>query len=218
MKIARDGFGIIGVLVVCNSLLTIAYLSRPLTWHPFLLIFGWLLTALVIFFFRDPQRTIPTGTNIVIAPADGRIVQITETYEQHHFKSRVQQISIFLSLYDVHINRIPISGTIVYFDHLNGKFRPAFTKRASLENEHTIIAIEDNGRRVVFKQIAGIIARRIVCHVTAGSKVTAGQKFGMIRFGSRIDLFLPPDVELNVHENDKIIGGETIIGRFTCST
>ncbi|MBN1155249.1 phosphatidylserine decarboxylase family protein [candidate division KSB1 bacterium] len=214
MKISKDGYGIIAFLGFLNIMITIAYFLPVCTWHSGFLYLAWVVLIFILFFFRDPDRTIPNDPNVVIAPADGKIVNIVNEYEDHLFESNVVRISIFLSLFDVHINRMPISGKIIYFNYLKGKFIPAFKEKASLENEQTIIGIENDGQIVLLKQIAGIIARRIVCYVRTGHRVKIGQRFGMIRFGSRVDLFLPPDTELNVHENDRVKGGETIIGRF----
>ncbi len=169
-----------------------------------------------MYFFRDPERTVPEDPNAILSPADGKVVQITEVREDDFFKAPVTRVSIFLSVFNVHVNRVPISGKVEYFRYLPGKFIAAFNEKASLDNEQTVIGIVDsNGRKVMFKQIAGIIARRIVCILREGHRVTSGERMGMIRYGSRVDVFFrPEEVELKVKKGDKVTGGETIIGVF----
>ena len=167
-----------------------------------------------IFFFRDPQRKIPQEENLVLAPADGRVIGL-ENFENYPFiDSSGTKLSIFLSLWDVHINRAPISGKVISLKYSQGNFNPAFKKKASSENEQNEIRLGNDKVKVVLKQIAGILARRIVCHVKEGDVVKSGERFGMIKFGSRVEIFLPEKVKIEVGLNQKVKAGETVIGRF----
>ena len=183
--------------------------GRPGLWFlSFLLLF---LALFFAYFFRDPEKQIPFGENLILSPADGKIVAIETASEPLFLKSQAQKISIFLSPLDVHINRIPVSGKVDYFSYLPGKFLAAYKDKASTDNEQTVIGISSSNGKILFKQIAGILARRIVCRLKPGQDVHAGEKFGMIRFGSRVDIFLPEGLELKVQKGDKIVGGETVI-------
>ncbi|HDP98109.1 MAG TPA: phosphatidylserine decarboxylase family protein [bacterium] len=141
-------------------------------------------------------------------------MKIEEVEEEIFFKQKVRLISIFMSVLDVHVNRMPIDGRVTYFNYQRGKFHRAFKDDASYENEQTVIGIENPRTRLLFKQIAGIIARRIVCPVREGWKVQKGERFGMIKFGSRVDIFLPNNVNLLVKLNEHVKAGETIIGTY----
>jgi phosphatidylserine decarboxylase len=167
-------------------------------------------------FFRDPERTIPKEPNVILSPADGKVIQISEVPEHDFFDTRVTRVSIFLSVFNVHVNRSPISGKVEHFRYQRGSFFPAFKEEASVENEQTAIGIVgEHGRKVMFTQIAGIIARRIVCELREGQKTEAGKRMGMIRYGSRVDVyFLGDEVALRVKKGDKVKGGESIIGEF----
>ncbi len=183
--------------------------GRPGLWFlSFLLLF---LTLFFAYFFRDPQRTVPSGDNLILSPADGKIVAIETFSELLFLKSQVQKISIFLSPLDVHINRIPVSGQVEYLSYFPGKFMAAFEDKASTDNEQSAIGISTPNGKILLKQIAGILARRIVCRLKLGQEVKAGEKFGMIRFGSRVDIFLPEGLELKVQKGDKVTGGETVM-------
>lgn len=183
--------------------------GRPGLWFlSFLLLF---LALFFAYFFRDPERQIPSDENLILSPADGKIVAIETASEPLFLKSQAQKISIFLSPLDVHINRIPVSGKVDYFSYLPGKFLAAYKDKASTDNEQAVIGISSSNGKILFKQIAGILARRIVCRLKLGEEVTAGEKFGMIRFGSRVDIFLPEGLELKVQKGDKVTGGETIM-------
>lgn len=166
------------------------------------------------YFFRDPERNIPKGKDLILSPADGTVVLIEEVEEPYYFKTKVRRVSIFLSVFNVHVNRIPVSGKVEFLKYIKGKFLVAFDDKASEENEQSIIGIRLEKGKILFKQIAGIIARRIVFHVVVGDRVNAGDRFGLIRYGSRVDIFFPENVELKVSLKDKVYGGETIIGEF----
>ncbi len=187
----------------------------------FFLDFALLKYALIIFavafflftlnFFRDPERITPAGDNLIISPADGTVIIIKETVENSYMKSAAVQISIFMSPLNVHVNRNPISGTIGYFEYVKGEFFAAFEDKASLKNEQTHIGVENGKFKVFFKQIAGFIARRIVAQITVGDSVKAGERFGMIKFGSRVDIFIPKNAEIKVQMNQKTVAGETVL-------
>ncbi len=167
-----------------------------------------------LFFFRDPDREVPEGENLILAPADGKVILI-KPFDNLEFMNRGGTlVSVFMSLFDVHVNRAPTSGIVKYFKYNPGKFLPAFKDKASSENEQTEFGLENEHGKVVVKQIAGIIARRIVCNLKQGDLVKAGDRFGMIKFGSRLDLFLPENAQLKIQLNHKVRAGETIIGVF----
>lgn len=183
--------------------------GRPWLWLlSFFLLF---LTLFFAYFFRDPERKIPVDENFILSPADGKVVAVETVSEPLFFKSQSQKISIFLSPLDVHINRIPASGKVDFLSYLPGKFLAAYQDKASTDNEQTAIGISTPHGKILFKQIAGVLARRIICRLKPGQEVQAGEKFGMIRFGSRVDIFLPKGVELKVQKGDKVVGGETVM-------
>ena len=166
-----------------------------------------LLTAFMAYFFRDPSRTIPTEANIIVSAADGRVTRVEEN-ENGKF------VSVFLSPFDVHINRAPIAGRITKADYIKGKKNPATSNSASLVNERNSLTIEGEKMTVVCTQIAGIVARRIVCWRKTGDNLELGEKFGLIKFSSRTDLLMPKTVEVLVGVGDRVVGGETIIARL----
>ena len=172
------------------------------------------LTLFFLIFFRDPERAANTEPEEIISPADGRVVAIVEEEEPNFFKTKVKRISIFLSIFDVHVNRIPLSGRVDYFRYHSGSFKAAFKKEASLHNEQTLIGITDGSRKILFKQIAGFVARRIVCTIKEGQNVLCGERCGMIKFGSRVDVIMPMDAEILITKGQKVYGAMTIIGRF----
>jgi phosphatidylserine decarboxylase len=170
------------------------------------------LTLFVLFFFRDPERVIPSGNNVVVSPADGRVIVIKDIYEPTYLKQDVKQISIFLSVFNVHVNRSPTGGTIEAVKYNPGKFHVASVDKASLDNEQTAMVIANGKHKLLVKQIAGLIARRIVCYAKPGDSIKTGERYGLIRFGSRVDIFLPKDTELKVKIGDRVKGGRDVIG------
>ncbi|MGH9873227.1 MAG: phosphatidylserine decarboxylase family protein [Pyrinomonadaceae bacterium] len=201
----RDG--IIYVLVPG----TLAVLLIVLGLWPVALVFV-VLAAFMAFFFRDPRRQPPTGANLVVAPADGRVTRVKPVEESSDCSATL--VSIFLSPFDVHINRAPIAGTITDVSYTRGKFLMATDESASLVNEQNALTIEGEQITVVCKQIAGILARRIVCWKRVGERVSLGERFGLIKFSSRTDVLLPASVEVLVAEGARVKGGTTIIGRI----
>ena len=172
------------------------------------------LTLLTIYFFRDPERTHVTNEKAVLTPADGKIISIDKLNNgDNHFQDRAIKISIFMSIFNAHINRIPIRGKIAQLSYHPGKFFSANRDKASLYNEHNIVTLEtDQRKKIVLIQIAGLIARRIVCWVKKGDLVETGQRFGLIRFGSRLEVYLPSDTTLMVKKGEKVKAGQTVIG------
>jgi phosphatidylserine decarboxylase len=181
--------------------------------------FGWknigmlslALTVFTLFFFRDPERTVGQGKNVVVSPADGRVIMVKDTFEPDYLKQNMKQISIFLSVFNVHVNRAPCAGRVEVIKYNPGKFHVASADKASLENEQTAMVISDGKNRILVKQIAGLIARRIVCYAKPGDTLTTGERYGLIRFGSRVDIFLPKDAEVKVKVGDRIKGARDII-------
>ncbi len=174
--------------------------------------FSFILFIFTIYFFRDPERIPPEMENAILSPADGTIILIDEVYEGVYLKEKGKMVSIFLSLFNVHINRIPISGVIEHLKYEKGNFYPAFLKKSSLINENYSIGIANGKHKIFFRQIAGILARRIINNLKPGEKVIKGKRFGMIKFGSRMDIIMPMSFKITVKLNQKVIGCETIIG------
>jgi phosphatidylserine decarboxylase len=164
-------------------------------------------------FFRNPPRLVPNGTNLVVSPGDGRVLAVVEEEEPRFLKARAARVSIFLSPLDVHINRTPCAGLVKAVAYSPGRFRVASRPEATLANEQVATLFEtDAGQRVLCVQVAGYVARRIVCWLTEGERVARGERYGLIRFGSRMDLYLPKETEMRVKTGDKVTGGESIIG------
>ena len=168
------------------------------------------LTAFIAFFFRDPDRDTPEGDALCVAAGDGKVVAVEEIEDE--WVGKAIQVSVFLSIFNVHVNRIPCSGRVDSVEYRPGKFRLAFLDKASEDNEHTVVRISGSGYRLVVKQIAGFVARRIVCRLDKGQDVSAGDRYGLIRFGSRMDHILPVGSEIKVQNGDRVRAGETIIG------
>ena len=179
---------------------------------------GWavpflVLAAFFVFFFRDPDRTPPRGANLVVSPADGRVMLAGVEPGPGAPTGQWRQISIFLSPLDVHVNRTPIEGAVTHVEYHPGKFLPAYKVEAGQLNEWTEVWFERQGHTVVCRQIVGILARRIVCRLKAGDVVSRGQRFGVMKFGSRIDLYVPVDAQILVKAGDRVVAGETILAQ-----
>jgi len=164
-------------------------------------------------FFRDPSRVIPKNKNLIISPADGKIIKIKE-FEDPKSGKKLKLISIFLSVFNVHANRMPVDGKFINVKYVKGDFLAAFDHRASDKNERMEISIDTEFGIIVVKQIAGLVARRILCYAKEGKKMLAGDRLGFIRFGSRTDIILPHNINLNIELNQKVYGGETILGTY----
>ena len=212
MRIVNDGWKFIIALLILAVILSFFWKIGSL----FLLS----LTTLILFFFRDPERKVPEGKDLVLSPADGKVIDISEVEEEKFLRSRVKVVRIFMSVFNVHVQRSPVKGKVEWIKYEPGKFMAAYTKEASGGNESNLIGIQksdqpdSNRDRILVKQIAGRIARRICCWCKEGDNLIAGQRIGMIRFGSRADVYLPPEVEIKVKKGDRVVGGETLLGKF----
>lgn len=195
---AREGLPFIFPFGTLALVLFLFGLSR-------LALFSLILMGFVIFFFRDPERESPEGEGLILSPADGKVVAVKPS-------DNGVRVSIFLSLLDVHINRSPVNGTVSEVLYRPGAFKLAFTEEASNHNEQNLISFESHRGKILMKQIAGFLARRVVCQVAPGQEVKAGERIGLIRFGSRVDLELPEGVEVLVREGTRVRGGLDIIG------
>jgi phosphatidylserine decarboxylase len=167
----------------------------------------------MVFFFRDPERHVPSGERIVVAPADGKVMAAGASDPANAPAGLWQQITIFLSPADVHINRMPVSGVVTRVEYIPGKFLPAY-KPESCMNERTELWIDHGGQTVVVRQVVGVLARRVVCRAKQGDRVETGQRFGLMKFGSRMDVFLPPTARLFVRSGDRVRGGETVLAEL----
>lgn len=208
IPLAREGYP----FILASIFVTI------ITWLVGLQMVSWFFLALTIFivsFFRDPERAIPSGDDSIVSPADGRIIKIEQGRVGDRFKICPQdaiKISIFMNVFNVHVNRVPASGKVLGVFYNPGKFFSADKDKASLENEQNALLIEaGNGKKFVVNQIAGLIARRIVCYAKQGDLLEKGKRFGMIRFGSRLDVYLPVDCNINVKIGDKVKAGNSIL-------
>ena len=214
MNFAREGllFIVIAVLVAGGGY---ALALNRRSWSLWLLAFVLTILALwVAYFFRDPERIGERGKQLVIAPADGKIVQIAVVDEPAFVQSKAQRISIFMNVFNVHVNRYPVSGTVQYVHYNKGKFINAAADKASLENEQSSVGIETESNRILVRQIAGLIARRIVTYSKVGEKVNQGDRMGIIRFGSRVDVFLPLGAKLRVAVGQTTVAGVTVLGEL----
>ena len=175
----------------------------------------WLPIAIwVIAFFRDPVRTGPRGENVLIAPADGLVVSVTNVDEPDYMKERAQRVSIFMNVFNVHVNRYPASGVVEYRHYHEGRFGHAGTEKASLENEQSTVGMLTAHGKILVRQIAGLVARRIVTDHQPGTTVEQAERMGLIRFGSRVDLFVPLTARVLVHTGDKTVAGATVVAQW----
>lgn len=220
----REGYGLLSMLAGLALLLTLGYLGfreqgglLAMTLRLMSLLL-WLASAFVIFFFRDPERDIPTGRGLVVSPADGTVIGIDEIDEPDFMQTRAKRVIIFLSPFNVHVNRVPNDGEVKYFRYQAGRFLVASEPAASTENEQSIIGLETPDGKILFKQIAGILARRIVCEIRQGHRVRRGERFGIIKFGSRMEVFMPLNTEIKVRLREKVRAGESIIGEIKHAT
>lgn len=218
MTIHKEGRTLLFVLLVIFFVLNgaLAYFLPEAKTVQNIAIGGSLIFYLIILqFFRNPLFTVSKNEKYVLAPADGKVVVIEETEESEYFKSKRKQISIFMSPINVHVNRMPVGGSISYFKYHPGKYLVAWHPKSSTENERTtVVAKMKNGTEVLFRQIAGALARRIKCYVKEGVNLEQGQEFGFIKFGSRVDIFLPLNAEVKVSIGDVTQGGRTVIAEL----
>jgi len=214
MAIAREGYVFIAAASVI-ALVGFVVAAVVGSWVVWLASYIAVVLALAFaFFFRDPERRGERGAHLILAPADGKVVQITEVEEPNYLRGPARRISIFLSLFDVHVQRSPAAGVVEFRRHQPGKFLAAWAERASLENEQTSIGINAGHYRLMVKQIAGIVAQRIVTYVDEGTRVEQGDRIGLIRFGSRVDTFIPLDAEVRVKPGDRVYAGRTVLAEL----
>ncbi len=175
------------------------------------------LSAAIALFFRDPDRSVPAGVgpDAVLAPADGRVLHAGDPEPDVAPAGEWRQVSIFLSLFDVHVNRVPIGGRVVSVTHRRGRYLPAFDRRAADRNERTEVRVDHDGQPVVFRQVVGVLARRVVCRIEPGMELAQGARFGIMKFGSRMDVFVPSSATLAVAAGEAVRGGETVLARLT---
>ncbi len=204
-KIAREGYPFIFACVFI-TLITAA------AGKPWIATAPLALTLFMAFFFRDPERVIPEEKGIFVSPADGEVILIKEIMEEEYLKTDAIKISIFMSPLNVHVNRSPCGGTVKVVKHKPGKFLAAYKEKSSMLNEHITMLLEGEQGEVLVKQVAGFLARRAVCRVKPGDLLNRGQRYGLIKFGSRLDVFLPLNTEIKVKLGDKVKAGESILG------
>jgi phosphatidylserine decarboxylase len=217
MRIHKEGLVIIlVVLLIVASLDMVFYwiVKNPLI-QSLLIIASVVFFLLVVWFFRNPVRTVTPDETLILCPADGKVVAIEETFEKEYFKDKRIQVSIFMSPLNVHVNRYPVNGVVSYFKYHPGKYLVAWHPKSSELNERSTIVIEDHAsRKILVRQIAGAVARRIVPYASEGKQVVQGDELGFIKFGSRVDLFLPLGTKIDVTINQKVKGNITVIGKF----
>lgn len=207
MRIAKEGLP----FILSSLVLTLAFLAQG--WWPAAILFAVLACAFT-FFFRDPDRVPPPGEHLLVSPADGKVLGIEQLSSHPHLAGPVNKVTIFLSLYDVHLVRSPLTATVARADYHPGKFLPAYKPEAGAHNESNTLVLKAGAADIVMKMIVGVAARRIKCFVKAGASVARGQKVGLMYFGSRVELTLPRDAALKVGLHQKVKAGETVIAEI----
>jgi phosphatidylserine decarboxylase len=206
--VAKAGYPLIYGSAFATLVLALLQLTAPA-------LFGLAATIAIAAFFRDPDRVVPSRPGLVVSPADGRVIAVDVVHGTPFRDAEVRKISIFMSVFNVHVNRMPVSGSIRQVAYRPGTFLAADRKEASMRNEHNAVTLEtEDGSALTVVQVAGLIARRIICHVQPGDSVQRGQRFGMICFGSRLDVYLPLEVEPKVAVGDTVCAGSSILGQF----
>jgi phosphatidylserine decarboxylase len=210
---ARGSETTIAVVVI----LTAGAVALWVHWRHFLTavlaVFLIVILLFLFYFLRDPERQTPAGDGLFVAPADGRVVTVQQIEEPDFLQGPAIQVSIFMSVLDVHVNRAPMAGEVAFQAYRPGRFLPAYRREASTENESNLLGLVEGETRILIKQVAGILARRIVCWSSVGQRLARGQRFGLIKLGSRVDLFLPSDVKVLVALDEKVRAGETVLAR-----
>ena len=214
MNFAREGYPFIGIATVLAVAAFALALARR-SWSLWLLAVVITILALwVAYFFRDPERSGERGSSIVVAPADGKLIMITEVDEPAFIGGKATRLSIFMNVFNVHVNRYPVDGTVEYVHYNPGKFLNAAAEKSSVENEQSSVGIDTGAHRVLVRQIAGLIARRIVTYSQKGQQVRQGDRMGLIRFGSRVDVFLPTEARLRVQLGTLTTAGTTVLAEL----
>jgi len=207
--IARPGYSFIGAAAFTTFVFALLGLIIPA-------LLGLASTFFIIYFFRDPDRTVPNGAGLVVSPADGKVVAAGTVENSTYYEGTCRKISVFMSVFNVHVNRMPCKGKVKKIIYNPGKFISANLDKASKENEQNAVYLEtEDGKEICTVQIAGLIARRIICKVQEGDEVDRGQRFGMICFGSRLDIYLPKNSKLNVVVGDIVKAGTSVLGELT---
>lgn len=205
MKFAKEGYPFIAFFAVI-TIITFVIGNIWITFMPLI------LTLFMLYFFRDPERKTPEGEGLFISPADGKIILIKDIFEKDYLETDTKQISIFMSPLNVHVNRAPCDGIVKTVKHTAGGFKAAYRDEASLTNENIVMVIEGKQGSILVRQVAGFIARRAVCRVKPGGELKRGERYGIIKFSSRLDVYLPKETVIKVKLGDKVKAGETIIG------
>ncbi len=217
-KIHKEGLTsiLITSLLVLAAIVVMQLVFNSFKWYHLIIYLSLLIVwALVLYFFRFPSRIIENNDNHILSAADGKVVVVKEVFVNEYYNSKRIQVSVFMSPLNVHLNYIPFSGVVNYYKYYPGKYIFAWAPKSSDINERTSMVIEkDNQKSALVRQIAGALARRIVCYCNEGKEVNQGDQLGFIKFGSRVDLFLPLDTKINVKVGDKVTGGKTIIGTW----
>lgn len=206
MVIVKDGYPII-IASVILTLIVYYFFGLTIAVIPFV------LTIFFMYFFRNPSRSMPYDPNILYSPADGTVMAIEDIYDDEYLNEPATKVTVFLSVFNVHVNRSPIDGEIKYQRYTCGQFVPAYKKSASFENERHAIGLDNGRMRILVIQVAGLLARRIVSWVTVGHQMQQGECYGMIKFGSSTELIVPKNVEITVKKGDTVVGGVTVMGR-----
>lgn len=214
--IAREGYLLVAIAFVLAVALVLIGIKLSMAWRIPLFVGAVFVLGFTLYFFRDPERTPPEGADtLLLAPADGKVVLVQDVEEPLYLQGPARQVSIFLSPLNVHVNRAPSDGVIEYDNYVPGEYLVAWHPKASEKNERSQLGLRHpSGIKVLFKQIAGAVARRVVYHVTVGDTVEAGERFGIVKFGSRMDILVPPNVPIDVKVGDKVRAGETVLGRL----
>lgn len=218
---AREGYVLIGAALIVAIVLIGIGLQLSVVWRTLLTVIAVVLLGFTLYFFRDPDRTPPAdASRLLLAPADGKVVVVEENVDEPlYLAGSAKQVSIFLSPLNVHVNRIPVDGVVEYVHYVAGDYLVAWHPKASELNERSEIGVRHpSGTKVLFKQIAGAVARRIVYDVEEGDTVVAGERFGIVKFGSRMDVLVPPHVQLDVSVGDRVQAGTTVLGRIPAIT
>ena len=207
-RFAPEGWAVIGTAAAVLGVVAVVGTAagHPASLVPFVAGVGF-----CCWFFRDPERTIPGDPHALVSPADGRVIDVSPVHEDAFLRADATRISIFMSPLDVHVNRSPVEGRIVELRHTPGKFRAAFDDKASLDNERTAMVLESGGRRFLVVQVAGTLARRIVCRRQVGDALERGERYGMIMFGSRVDVFLPEGIVPSVEKGTRVHAGSSVL-------
>jgi len=214
LRLARGAEKELTIIGIPLILAVIAFIARPALVTLILAVFLCALFALLLYFFRDPERTPPRGKGLILAPADGRVMAVEHVQEARFLGGEALKISIFMSLFDVHVNRAPAEGQVALVEHVPGQFLPAYRPEASEANEHNLLGLQGLYGRILVRQVAGIMARRIVCWAHPGQELQAGERLGLIKFGSRVDLYLPPGAKPDVLVGDRTHAGVTRVARW----